>query len=227
MSAGWFWWDGELLPVRALQSTDTTTFINPIVHLEKASFFDPEGTRDFVHADLSTETVADVRQDDYIQPTVVESSAAITTGVHILPGARTLFDDMKMHISDSESGWIQSSSGSMSFKRIGRIVVLKGTPPSYTINYSGGDVAHHGGTYAPVDNGFPIPIGGEIATIVPVPATGNGLRIYIDTQGRLFCNQVGTLGAEPTLPNLTGMVYMAEQLYVSTPVDTNVIYCGQ
>lgn len=242
MSAGWFFWHEEILPVRALPETDITSFNDAVVHLERVAFSNPDGARNFIHADQSTELVEDVWQDDYIQPTVVERNDSFSTGVHILHGARTLFDEIKARITDSESGWIQSASGEMAYKRIGRMVVLRGRPPRYsTIILPGDDDMHTSpGYYEPVDNGFPEPVGHSVthiggnipdiiqygqATLVP-SIDDKHLRVYI-VGTNLYCNVRDDNELSLSPPDLTGMIYMAEDSYISIPPDMNIIVCEQ
>lgn len=239
MSAGWFFWHEEILPVRALPETDITSFNDAVVHLERVAFSNPDGARNFIHADQSTELVEDVWQDDYIQPTVVERNDSFTTGVHILHGARTLFDEIKARITDSESGWIQSTSGEMAYKRIGRMVVLRGRPPRYSTiivpDYNDPQISP--GNYEPVDGGFPEPVRrvthyGDTDIIHPgeavlVPFIDNEhLRVYIHGT-YLYCVVRDDTGLSLSPPDLTGMMYMAEDSYTNIPVDMNIIVCEQ
>lgn len=126
MPAGWFWWGGEILPVRALPTTNVTSFTNPVVKLTRTTYYDPNGAKDFIHADLTTENVANVWRDDYLTPTVVERSAAYNSGIRLGVGAWTLRDIIKYNHAEAESGWIDTSSEDVQFKRIGRLVVLRG-----------------------------------------------------------------------------------------------------
>ena len=208
MSAGWFWWDGELLPVRELKAVGTNSFTNPVVHLEKVAFSNPDGARNFIHADLTPVTVTDVWQDDYLQPTIVERSATFTTGVHILPGSQTLVDQLKIRIAGNESEWRSSELGAISFKRIGRMVVLKGATPG---TYMGTPPA------IPLDGGFPEPLGGK-ASLFTIGS--DEVEVYI--QGTTLYATGAGAGEKP----LDGMMYMAEQPAV-IPVDMNVIVCEQ
>lgn len=211
MTSGWFWWDGKMLPVRALEPTKIELFTAPVVHLEKVTYCNPNGARNFIHADLTTEAVSDVWQDDYIQPTVVERSGSFTTGVHILPGARTLFDNIKLRTTDSESGWntiYGSDPLCVSFKRIGRMVVLRGAVFSQIES-------------TPITLGLPIPLGGW-ATLHH-PTSSSDLNLHVNGEGGLTVE--AHTGGAPLLVNLTGMMYMAAEPYESIPVDTNVIVC--
>ncbi len=125
MPAGWFWWNGQILPVRALQATDVLSFDNPVVRLTKITYTNPNGSRSFIKPDLSTQLVSNVWQDDYLTPTVVERDADFNSGVRLGIGAWTLRDIIAHRSEDNESDWM-NTSGSVQFKRIGRIVMLKG-----------------------------------------------------------------------------------------------------
>ena len=160
MPAGWFWWGGEILPVRALATTNVTSYTNPVVRLTRTTYYNPNGAKNFIHADLTTENVANVWHDDYLTPTVVERSAAFNSGVRLGVGAWTLRDILKYNHAEAESDWMATSSKFVEFKRIGRLVVLRG------IMYNNEPVT-----------GFPVPVHVEIYM-----ATGSGtLTIYNGT----------------------------------------------
>ena len=213
MTSGWFWWAGEMLPVRALEPTKISSFTAPAVHLEKVIYYDQDGARNFIKADLTTESVSDVWQDDYILPKVVERFGSFTTGVHILPGARTLFDDIKLCTTDSESEW-NTIYGvdplDVSFKRIGRMVILRGAVFSQVES-------------TPVTLGLPRPLGGW-ATLHH-NTSDSDLKLCVTGEGGLSVE--AHTGGAPLLVSLTGMMYMAEDPYITIPVDTNVIVCEQ
>ena len=218
MTSGWFWWDGELLPVRALPVTDTSAITYPMVHLERVTFYNTDGERNFVHADLSTETVGDVWQDDYLQPTVVErGDASVTTGVNIHPQARTLFDWIRLRIRDDESSWHPAQSeipqDNVRYKRVGYMVLLKGS------------VLVRDGSAMPKVQGLPVPMSGSAC--LAYNELTHGAIVTIDNQGRLDCiSQVSGL----TNYSVDGMMYMAEEPYlfndVITSVDTDIDVCG-
>lgn len=202
MPAGWFWWNGQILPVRALQATDVLSYTNPVVRLTKVTCTNPEGARGFIRTDLSTQQVSNVWQDDYLTPTVVERSAAFNAGVRLGIGAWTLRDIMAHHTAENESGWMQGHSGNLEYKRVGRMVVLRGT-------------ASVGTTSQPVDEGFPPPLA-DLAMLHPEHL--GDINIHLNAQGELVC-----YGTGQTLPNtvtLTGMTYMAATPYQATDPNT-------
>lgn len=203
MDAGWFWWNGQILPVRALASTDIGGFTNPVVRLTKVTYTDTAGARNFILSDLSTETVSNVWQDDYLTPTVVERSAAFTAGVRLGIGAWTLRDIIQHHYSENESDWISGHSGDLYFKRVGRMVILSGIATNVSA------------TTQPVDEGFPVPLGG--LAVLHTDANTDDFLIYINGNGELICcSRTGGQGE----PRLTGMMYMAATPYQATDQNT-------
>lgn len=140
MDAGWFYWGGRVLPVRALASTDITSYTKPMVRLSLVTNFDSNGSRNFIRPDLSTQAVANVWQDDYLQPSIVEChGVSFTGGVRLGVGAWTLSDILAHNKVDAESDWInvyENGNSSLSYKRIGRLVVIRGNMES-GISYSG------------------------------------------------------------------------------------------
>jgi hypothetical protein len=199
MGRGWFYYGGRILPVRPLPLTSVTSFTNPVVRLVPVTYADPAGTRDFISADQTVESVADVWRDDYLQPSVVERSAGFVGGVRLGVGAWTLRDIIA---NRNESPWTSGMSGLLEFKRIGRMVVLRG----YAADVRSQPVA--------VDEGFPVPLGG--LAMLHTNAGNEDFLIYINNQGELICKSTGGWG-EPTL---TGMTYMAETLYRATDPNT-------
>lgn len=202
MPAGWFWWNGQILPVRELKATDVLSYTNPVVRLTRVTYTNPEGSRNFIHADLSTENVSNVWQDDYLSPTVVERSAGFTAGVRLGIGAWTLRDILMRHTAENESDWIAGHSGDLEFKRVGRLVVLKGIATNVRADTQ------------PVDEGFPIPLGDK--AILKVPDGPDDMSIYINSSGELICCSHGGQGE----PVLTGLLYMAATPYQATDPNT-------
>lgn len=206
MNAGWFWYGGEILPVRALSSTDITSYTNPMVRLTRVSYTNPDGARSFIKPDLTTQAVSNVWQDDYLQPSIVECSAVggntpvFTSGVRLGIGAWTLSDIIAHNKQDNESDWISSEEGYAQYKRIGRIVILKGE--AYI---NGSSVA---------DEGFPAPLGGR-AIIRTNTGHEDDFGIVINSTGQLFCS--GSFSADIFLD---GMTYIAATPYQETDTHT-------
>lgn len=226
MSAGWFWWDGELLPVRALEATSTTGFTNPAVHLSRVSYNDPNGLRNFIQADQSTELVEDVWQDDYIEPSVVERLEAHQPGVTILPGAWTLYEFIKRRNEVFESEWIQIEGlqygQSLRYKRIGSTVILQGRLRITTDSTPGA-------------TGLPEPLGGSANLITGkyigeyeflhwnfAPKAGE-LYAYVDNNGNLVVQQIDHDNSSDDFVFLNGMTYIAAEPYQESLIDMNVI----
>lgn len=202
MPAGWFWWNGQILPVRALPATDALSFTNPVVQLTRVANVNPDGARSFIHADLSTETIGNVWQDDYLAPAVVERSAGFTGGVRLGVGAWTLRDILMHHTAENESEWMNGHSGNLQFKRLGQMVVLKGT-------------ASVSDSSQPIDEGFPPPLAG-MAMLHPLHL--GDINVYFNEQGQLVCH--GTGQTLPLSVTLTGMTYMAATPYQASDPNT-------
>lgn len=133
MSAGWFWWNGELLPVRALAATSISGLTNPVVWLRRVTHADPDGSRNFIQADQSAVLVSDVWQDDYLHPEASAYSASHPDGVLLKPGAWTLADRIKKHAAGLDSGWktftyTDAATGNTTnckYRQIGQTVVFE------------------------------------------------------------------------------------------------------
>ena len=203
MPAGWFWWNGQILPVRELKATDVLSYTNPVVRLTKVIYTDPDGARNFIHTDLSTENISNVWQDDYLTPTVVERSAGFTSGIRLGIGAWTLRDILLHHTAENESEWMSGHSGDLEFKRVGRLVVLKGIATDVTT------------TSQPIDEGFPIPLGEK--AVLKVADNVDDMAIYINGSGELICYSPHGGQGEPVL---TGMMYMSATPYQATDPNT-------
>lgn len=203
MGRGWFYYGGRILPVRQLPPTSVASFTNPMVRLVPVTYANPAGARSFIRADQTSETVTDVWRDDYLQPSVVERTEEFTSGVRLGVGAWTLRDIIANRNADAESAWMQSRSGQLQFKRIGRMVVLKGTVPK---NNNGS-----------ADEGFPSPLGG-LAMLVAATKPGE-LSVSIDATGAIDCRSNG----DSTGTNITGMTYMAATPYTTPDTDPNTI----
>ena len=192
MPAGWFWWNGQILPVRELQATDVQAFTNPVVRLTKVTYTNPDGARNFIHPDLSTENISNVWQDDYLAPTVVERSAGFTSGVRLGIGAWTLRDILTHYNAENESDWAFTSDGSqtLEFKRVGRIVTLRG-------------IVNEGVIYT----GMPAPIQGETCI------STSGGTISVQSNGTM--RWTGTQE-----DRVTGAMYLAATPYQATDPNT-------
>lgn len=201
MDAGWFYYGGRILPARQLPPTSVAGFANPMVRLDKVTYSNPAGARNFIAPDQTSVPVEDVWRDDYLRPSVVEREASFDSGVRIGVGAWTL-RDMLAHQADAESEWTPGRSGDLEYKRVGRMVVLRGIATNVTT------------TYNPVDEGFPLPLGGM--AILHQAANQEDFLIYINDRGELVCHSYGGQG-EPTL---TGMTYLAETPYRATDPNT-------
>lgn len=200
MNRGWFWWGNQALPVRPLPSTPVNAFADPVVRLVRVTNANPQGARPFVLPDLTTVQVDNVWQDDYLQPSVVERSAAFTSGVRLGVGAWTLSDIIAHRHTDDESEWTPASNGDLEYKRIGRLVVLKGVADAdYAANQ-------------PVATGLPAPLSGTVQIAVPycpeIPCSING-------RGELYL--ISDQGDEPSF---NGIMYLATTAYHVTDPNT-------
>ena len=201
MPAGWFWYSGRILPVRPLPATNVAQYSNPVVKLVLVNYSDPHGARAFVRADQTIANVEDVWKDDYLSPTVVERNSVIH-GVKIGVGAWTLSDMLAHRTAENESDWIAGRNGDLEFKRIGRMVLLRGRAANVTT------------TVQPVDSGFPIPCAGK--AVLSIASKPGDFNIYINGQGELVCQSNGGQGE----PDLTGMTYIALSNYQASDPNT-------
>lgn len=201
MPAGWVWWNGRILPVRALPATDVTSYANPVVRLAGVTQnYLQDGARSFVKADLTTHQVANVWQDDYLTPTVVERGSSQNFGIRLGIGCWTLKDMLAHSKADAESEWIATSNGDLEYKMVGRMVVLRGIVDCED-DYS-----------TPSTTGLPSPLSGN-AILNLALKDGGGVRV--GNTGSLFAYDPG--GAEVTL---SGMMYMAATPYTETDPNT-------
>lgn len=201
MNAGWFWYNGRILPVRPLPPSDVTRFSNPVVMLTLVEYSDPLGARAFIKADQTVENVDDVWKDDYLSPSIVERNAVVH-GVRIGVGAWTLRDILAHRTEENESDWTPGQNGDLEFKRIGRQVVLRGRAANVTTSIQ------------PVDRGFPIPLAGK--AVLAIADKPGDFNIYINGQGELVCQSNGGQGE----PDLTGLTYIAFSPYMATDPNT-------
>lgn len=199
MDAGWFYWNGEILPVRALSQTDVSSYQNPVVRLTRVAYNNPSGERQFIKPDLTTQTVSNVWKDDYLSPSVVERSASFNNGIRLGVGAWTLSDIIRYHSMPNESGWIMTSNGDTEYKRIGQLVLLRGCVDS------------ENSVQTPSTTGLPAPI----VNTAYLPLPGRTQFIKIDSSGQLFLYD--RVGIEPSTD---GLMYVAASPYQLTDHNT-------
>lgn len=197
ITGGLIWWNGELLPVRPF-SSDTTP--SPFLRLTRVSYNPEAGARNFIGPDMSPVAVADTWQDDYIQPELLThySPTDDGEGVYIRAGALTLREIMARRIAGGESGWQNTqseiSADDVQFKRIGRMVVLKGT------------VLVRDGSATPMVEGLPVPL---TPTYLVYSELTHGVTVSVNAQGKLNCVSVIDLATY----RVDGMMYMAAEPY--------------
>ena len=225
MTAGWMWWDGELLPVRPLEATPTVSIW---LRLIRVTHSDPNGSRNFIKADQSTELVEDVWQDDYIQPVMMTNYSPNDegAGVYIRTGAPTLAEQIRKNaVRDGESQWTTISGladpESLQYKQIGRTVVLKG------------QVAVRDDATAAA-TGLPAPLGGKASlvtwkTLAQFVGThynhllvDGQLYAYVNSSGNLIVRQTDVETQGVYLVSLDGMTYLADEPYTSSPIGSGL-----
>ena len=229
MTGGWFWWDGELLPVRPLPATSSIGLTVPAVHLTRVSYTPEAGARNFIGPDLAPVAVTDTWQDDYLQPEACERNASFDSGVTLLPGAWTIYDRIQLANASVETDWTQISGlaepQSLSYKRIGRTIVIRGcvflrnnaTPAATGLPAPLGGTAYLG----PCQKGYFIPQYHPVPQILPLDGE---LYAYVDGNGGLVVQQIDFDANESSrLVYLSGLTYIAADAYAPALVDMNVI----
>ena len=122
MTSGWAYYRGEIIPVRALSATSYTGS-NPIIYLTKTSNYDTDGDKGFVNSENSI-SIQHTYIDNYLAPAVATSQT--TYYLDVQQGFWTLTDRLRHNVELAETDWIQSSVYEVYYKRVGRVVYLRG-----------------------------------------------------------------------------------------------------
>ena len=217
MSNGMFWWGGEVLPVKALDPISVSAISDPVIRLDRVTHYDTDGSRNFIRADQSSETVTDVWQEDYLEPHVIERSALTAIDIAIQEGVWPLHEILKHSIGGYESEWITISGlqygQSLRYKQIGRTVILNGRLRITTES-------------TPVATGLPAPLGGSVNLITGkykgeyenlhwnFDLKAGELYAYVDNSGNLIVRQIDHDTTSDDFVFLNGMTYIAANAYV-------------
>lgn len=191
MTAGWCFFQGELLPVASLPETEFNG-ASPLVKLSKVMAYNPSGDRQVT---LSTGIInRQVWQECYLMP-----SLATVNDTYILAlseGAWTLAERISGMTRASDTGMVEvglsgSHTGSVSYRMIGGTVQLYGMVKSEKT----GD-----------------PVNGQIAVGLPHPAVP--VRLTISDGGYMILDTDGNL----TVYNTTlTRVYLDNVVYLTSP----------
>ncbi len=104
MASGWAWFDGEVLPVRAMEATAKQNGIS-YVKLTRVTSYNQGGTRDVTTS--GTSATQDAWQDDYLQPspcTQADVLATTTPALAVRSGFWTLADRLQKAYTSEDSG---------------------------------------------------------------------------------------------------------------------------
>jgi hypothetical protein len=122
MQSGWAYWNGDILPVRALPTTAHASG-SPKIKLTRVTAYDAEGVKTITTGNIVTNS--DTYQCDYLQPSLVATGE--TYDLAIEEG----FWDMATRIMNRsmlvDSGVTEISGSGVNYRRIGGTVQLLGT----------------------------------------------------------------------------------------------------
>ena len=188
MTSGWCFYQGELLPVKALPATSFTGN-RPLVKLTKVTEYDSAGDRMVYHEGVGT--TVHVWEQDCLVPSVVGEGENYTLALS--EGAWTLAERIRETVKATDTGivpleMLYSGLGNINYRRVGGTVQLYG----FAKDDVGGSVS------------------GQIATNLPRPTVQ--LRIPL-SNGYLTLDTNGTLTANTSM----SQVYFDSITYLTTP----------
>lgn len=194
MTAGWCFYDGELLPVKAMPATSFTGS-KPKIKLSKTIAYNPEGDR---IVSLEGQTgAAQMWKDCYLEPSVAGNNDKYTLALS--EGAWTLAERISEMSRTTDTGIVPANItfgiGSISYRRVGGTVQLLGS----VVNDATGAA-----------------VSGKIASGLPRPAAA--IRVPLSDNGYMLLETDGTLTAYNT--KLT-RVYFDGIMYLTTPEFSN------
>ena len=125
MTAGWCFFNGELLPVRELAATSFTAGSNPRIKLTKVTAYDSGGDRSYTAAS-QTGTVR-MWRDSYLAPSVAGSLDVYTLALS--EGAWKLAERINRRSRPYDTGLVtatdgQVGMGSVEYRQVGNVVQL-------------------------------------------------------------------------------------------------------
>lgn len=197
MTPGWAYYNGEILPVRGLDSVDVSSIDgDKYVKLVKVNYNDPNGARKFKKTDETEELVTDVWQDNYLNPVV--GGSFLINEFAIKQNPWTLKDHIIKGVND-DSGW--KVNDIVSWRKIGNIVFLSG------FYFDDGLVGYNEHVLAKV----PAP---SLECVFPGTTPGVS-QIKVDSSGNLSIS--GSAGARY---NFSHIVYICDGKQVNTNSNT-------
>lgn len=120
MTAGWAFFEGEILPVAAITATECNR--TPRVSFAKVNHWD--GVQKTF--DVNGEAVPrNVYQNDFLQGSITPFDPAENVNFGIREEAWTLAERLRHNIALEDSGWV--GDGEVQYRKIGNMVQLKGT----------------------------------------------------------------------------------------------------
>lgn len=187
MTAGWVYFNGEILPARALQATSYSG--TPKIKFTKQTNYNPAGDRQ-VSTSGQTGT-SQIYKDDYLEPSLV--SGADTYRLAIGKGAWNLAERILNHAKTVDTGVLNAGNSSeVRYRMIGGAVQLYGS----LFNDA------QGGFHGVVATGLPKPAVGVTIHFEP---TNGSEYIHIGTDGSLSVYTKGN------------RVYLDHVTYLATP----------
>lgn len=193
MGAGWCYYDGEVLPVRALRATAYSGG-SPRVKLTRTPYSDPEGVREITLEGATGSSP--VWRDDYLAPSLV--SALDTYRLAVGPGAWDLGERIANSCRVGDTGVLEATLvtaglGEVRYRRVG------------------GTVQVFGELFNDAMSGF----NGAVAQGLPRPAVGLYLPMNpADGAGSIQVSTNGTL----SVLTKANRVHLDHVAYVATPV---------
>lgn len=188
MTAGWMYFNGEILPVRALPATSYSG--TPKIKFTKQTNYNPAGDRQ-VSTSGQTGT-SQIYEDDYLEPSLVSGSE--TYRLAIGKGAWNLAERILNHAKAVDSGVVNADDSSeVRYRMVGGVVQL------------------YGSVFNDALGGFH----GVVATGLPKPAVD--VTLYFDPSYASEYIHIGTNG-KLSIFTKSNRVYLNHVMYLATPV---------
>lgn len=170
MSAGWCYYDGEILPVRAMPATLYSG--NPKIKLTKTTNYDPAGSR--IISIANAIGTVQLYKDDYLHPSLIEGQIQGTYRLAISKGAWDLGERIVNASKIVDSGVVNVENvGNIRYRMIGGVVQLYGNIRQDAIG---------SGWHGVVATGLPQP---AVSLTLPFSPANTSERIVVDTDGSL------------------------------------------
>lgn len=192
MSAGWCYYDGEILPVRAMPATSYSGG-SPRIKLTKMANYDHAGDRTISIAS-STGTVQ-LYKNDYLQPSLLEGQSQETYRLAVGKGAWDLGERIVNASKIVDSGVVNvENAGNIRYRMVGGVVQLYGNIRQDAIG---------SGWHGVVATGLPRP---AVVLTLPFSPVNTSERIVVETDGSL------------SVYTKADTVYFDHVMYLATPV---------